>query len=263
MEVNKSIPKHDNDITLLVVSCDSYGDLWLPYFYTFFKYWPDCPYPILLGSNEKEYSDPRVKMIKIGPDKDYSSNLLAMLENVKTPWLILWIEDFLLSSKIDTDRILNLVNQAQKNQVGYLKLAANTPWAYTNDKKQEIGPIPKGVKYRSGIGLALWKKETLKRLLTPGESAWQIERFGSHRSNSFIEPFYALSTNTISNPPIKYKNSVIKGSWNLGVLPFLKREGLENCIPNRPKQSLWSFLYIELYLFRLDLYRIMRKYWYE
>jgi hypothetical protein len=186
-----------------------------------------------------------------------------MLDRIESPWLILWIEDLLLSSTIDTSRLLELVSIAQKKKVGYLKLAANTPWAFTNDKNQLIGPIPKGAKYRSGIGLALWNKETLIRLLSPGESAWQIERNGSHRSNSLIEPFYALSTNLRSNPPIKFINSVVKGKWNIDVLSFLKKEGLGDCISNRSILSLWSYTYIKLYLLRLDLYRILGKHWYE
>lgn len=262
----ENTPPHldlNKDVSLLIVSCDAYKDLWTPYFNSLFKYWPDCPYPIYLGSNESEYSDSRVKPILIGPDKDYSSNLIAMLNRIESPWLILWIEDLLISKTIDTEYISKLVNIAQENKVGYLKLAANTPWAFTNSRKQLMGPIPKGVKYRSGIGLALWNKETLIKLLSPGESAWQIERNGSHRSNYFVEPFYALSPNVRSKPPITVINSVIKGRWNPDVLTFLKNEGLGDYIPNRQNQPLWSYIYAKAYLFRLDLYRIIGKYWYE
>ena len=80
MAVNQTIDKinNKNDVTILVVSCDKYKDLWIPFFHCFFKYWSDCPYPVFLASNDLEYSDPRVKTILIGPDKDYSSNLLAI-----------------------------------------------------------------------------------------------------------------------------------------------------------------------------------------
>jgi hypothetical protein len=262
-EESQHIASHDNDVTLLIVSCDAYKDLWRPFFHSLFKYWPDCPYPIFLGSNESGYPDPRIKSILVGPDRDYSSNLLAMLERIETPWLILWIEDLLLSTPINTARLSNLIDLAQNHQAGYLKLSANTPWAFTKDKTQEIGPIPKGIKYRATIGLSLWKKDVLVRLLRPGESAWQVERNGGLRSNSFVEPFCCLSTNVRSNPPLSSVNSVIKGRWNRDALPFLRKEGLGDCIPNRPIQSFWSYLYAKMYLLRLDLYRSMGKYWYE
>ena len=263
MELNKEKDDDFNKVSILVVSCDSYKDLWKPYFRSMFKYWPDCPYPIYLGSNESIHLDSRINPILIGSDKDYSSNLLAMLDQIDSPFIILWIEDLLISKTINTGYIKKLIKIAIDNKVGYLKLAISTPWAFTKNKHQMIGSIPKGVKYRSGIGLALWNKETLKKLLIPGESAWQIERNGSHRSNSFVEPFYALTPHVKSNPPISVINSVIKGRWNLDVLKFLKNEGLGESITNRQKQPLWSYIYGKAYLFRLNLYRIFQCYWYE
>lgn len=260
---NTCSASHDNDVSLLVVSCDAYQDLWHPYFHCLFKYWPDCPYPIFLGSNSLAYPDSRIKSIQIGPDLDYSSNLLAMLDRIETPWLILWIEDLLLTSPINTARLLNLIAIAQSHHVGYLKLAAVTPWAFTDDKTQEMGPVPKGIKYRATIGLALWNKNVLIRLLRSGESAWEFERNASTRSNSFVESFYCLSANVSSNPPIQYVNAVRKGRWILGTLSFLTKEGFGDCILNRPKQSFWSYLYERMYVLRLDLYRRMGKYWYE
>ena len=259
---SKHIANHDNDVSLLVVSFDAYQDVWNPYFHCLFKYWPDCPYPIFLGSNSRTYPDHRVKSIQIGPDLDYSTNLLAMLDRIETPWLILWIEDLLLSSPINTSRLSNLIADAQNHQAGYLKLSANTPWAFTKNKAQEMGPVPKGIKYRATIGLSLWKKDVLVRLLRPGESAWEIERNGSLRSNTFNEPFYCLSPNVKSNPPILFVNAVIKGLWNREALSFLEKEGLGDCIPNRQIQSFWSCLYAKMYLLRLDFYRRMGKYWY-
>lgn len=252
-----------SDTVILVVSCDGYKDLWEPYFNSFFKYWPDCPYQVYLGSNESTYSDSRVKSILIGPDKDYSSNLLSMLKKIDSKWLILWIEDLFLYEKIDNDYISKLMGIAKKNKAGYLKLDIGTPWSFTNNKKDLVGPLPKGIRYRSGIGLALWNKNTLTKLLIPGESAWEIERNGSKRSNSFKEPFYSLTPLVRKKPPIKVINSVIKGKWSPRVIRFLKKEGYSKLIPLRNHQSLGSYLYSKAYLFRLDIFRILRKYWYE
>ena len=60
---------------LLVISCDKYADLWPIYFGSLFKYWPNCPFKIYLGSNFKIYDHKDVTMINVGEDYDYSSNL--------------------------------------------------------------------------------------------------------------------------------------------------------------------------------------------
>lgn len=263
MEANRNNIRgnQNNDVVLVVVSCDKYKDLWTPFFHCLFKYWPDCPYPIYLASNKAKFSDSRVKPILIGPDKDFSSNLLCILDSIETKWLILWFEDALITKTIDTKRVSKLIDLAQKEDVGYLKLTVDTPLIFTKNRHQEIGPIPKGVKYRSAIGLALYKKETIIKLLKPRASAWELDR--SQTSNSLDDPFYALTTNCISNHPIPVINGVIKGKWSFNTPKFLKKEGLDEFIPNRSIESFWSFLYVKIYLFRLFIYRLLGKYWYD
>ena len=131
--------RHVKDVAILVVSCDAYKDLWDPYFHSLFKFWPDCPYQIYLGSNEEEFSDSRVESILVGPDKEYSTNLIAMLERINTPWVILWIEDLFISEKINSSYVSELVDMAIEKEVGYLKLDIGTPWAFAKDKNK----IPK------------------------------------------------------------------------------------------------------------------------
>jgi hypothetical protein len=260
---NNHPANRDNNIALLVVSCDAYKDLWPLYFNCLFKYWADCPYPIFLGSNKSDYSDPRIKSILVGPDKDYSSNLLAMLTHIEYPWVILWIEDFLLSSPIDSARLSKIMTDAQFRGAGYLKLIASFPYAYPKNRNEEIGIIPKGIKYRVNIGVTLFKKEVLVSLLRPGESAWDIEYKGASRSENISEDFYCLNANIKSNPPISYINAVGRGRWMRNAIPFLKKEGLGDCIPNRKLISLRAYIYYRLYLIRLEVYRILGLYWYE
>ena len=52
-------------LSVLVISCDRYADLWRPFFELFWRHWPDCQGPVYLGSNFTDYSDPRVQTIKV------------------------------------------------------------------------------------------------------------------------------------------------------------------------------------------------------
>ena len=253
----------DDSIALLVVSCDAYKDLWKIFFHCLFKYWPDCPYPIYLGSNEAVYSDPRVKSILVGPDRDYSSNLLAMLKHINATWVLLWIEDFVLAAPVDYARLSKMITSVQSQGAVYLKPIASFPYAYLKNTNEEIGILPKGIRYRVNIGITLFKKETLVSLLKPGESAWEIEYNGASRSENIQEDFYCLSANMKSNPPISYINLVGKGMLLRDSIKFLKKEHLEDFIPNRKVQPLRSDIYYKLYLFRLDVYRLLRLYWYK
>jgi hypothetical protein len=247
------------EVAILVVSCDAYQDLWNPFFSCLFKYWPDCPYPIYLGSNFLEYLDARVKPILVGPDLDYTSNLINMLNQIEQEWVIIWIEDRVLSAQVDTIRITNLIKSAQSQQASYLKLIAIHPFAYIKEKTQEIGEIPRGVRYRVSMTVALWNKSFLLKILCPGETAWDIERRGSQRTNEFNAKFFCPSIGIRKNPPLHAVHLVIKGRLLRDALKFLKQEGLQDYIKKWPKQTIASFFYVKAYIALLDLSSKLRS----
>lgn len=249
---------NENEVVILVVSCDAYKDLWKPFFHCFFKYWNECDFQIYLASNFEKFDDDRVKSINYGEDKDYSTNLINILQQIDSKWIMLWFEDALIYSKVDHSLINRLIDQAQIRKAGYLKFTVDLPIAYTK-KGDEIGEIPKGVKYRSGIGLALYQKETLLKLLTPGQNAWELDK--SVISDQLCEPFMALSQKFIWKPPIKVLNGVIKRKWTFGTPEFLAGEGLVDIISNRPIQKFHETIYTRLYLIRSKIYMILRIYW--
>lgn len=107
---------------LLVVSCDAYQDLWGPFFTLLFRYWPDCPYRVFLGSNDAIYPDRRVAPLAIGEDRNWSSNLLKMLELIPSDGVLLLQEDFLIDRPVQTERITQLIGYAEVKQAACLRL---------------------------------------------------------------------------------------------------------------------------------------------
>lgn len=249
------------DVSFLVISCDRYSDLWEPFFGCMSKYWPDCPFPVYLVTNEAHYPRNGVSVIQIGPDRDYASNLIAALSAVPTPWLIMWVEDALFTRRIETDRLLSIVSEAVAAGAGYLKLTTDAPLSFDDDQGQHIGEIPRGVRYRSAIGTALYRKTTLLSLAVPGMSAWDMDH--GTKSNSLREPFMALTVREARRPLLPAINSVIKGQWLWPAPAFLRREGFAAVLPGRQRQPLWRYLYIQAYLLRLAVYRAFRRHWYD
>lgn len=253
------INKYSNKVAIVIVSCDKYQDLWEPLFITFFKYWNDCPFKIYLASNYYQFSHQRVSNISIGDDKEYSSNLINIINHVEEEWIIIWYEDGFLKKKVDNQLVEYLIDKAISKNIDYLKLTVDYP-LYYGKKDEDLGLIPKGVKYRSAMGMALYKKSALKKILNPGLSAWQLDT--SDFDDLEIE-FYALNSNYRFQRPFTVLNSVIKGKWYLGTPKFLKKEGLVKFISNRSVQPLFEYLYIQLYLLRIELYFTINKYWYR
>jgi hypothetical protein len=247
------------DTAFVVVSCDKYSALWEPFFRCLSKYWVDCPFDKFLISNNLDVSDQSVVTVKVGEDKSYSDNLQKALEEIEYEWIILWLDDVFIADTVETSRLLHILEYVKGCGAGYLKLAADMPMAYVPDRGEEVGRLPKGIKYRSAIGCTLYKKSTLLKLLTPNASAWDLDR--STIADGLTEPFYALTPSASLNPPIKYSHLLIKGRWLIESLPFLRREGLGELKKWREVQKIPEYIYAKMYLLRLFFYRLFRVYW--
>ncbi len=51
---------------VLVMSCGAYRDLWTPFFTLFWRYWPDCPFEVYLGTDCETFDDRQVTMLAVG-----------------------------------------------------------------------------------------------------------------------------------------------------------------------------------------------------
>jgi hypothetical protein len=210
---------------LLVISCDSYRDVWIPFFALFFRYWADCPYPVFLGSNFEMYPDKRVIPLAIGRDEDWSSNLHRMLEAIPLDGILLLQEDFLFDRPIHTGRIERYIRYARSRNAACLRLmpipGPDTPCA----DQPDLGEIRTGAEYRVSLQATWWKKERLAAVAHDGESPWQFERLGSRRSDSIDAPFLSLREE-IDLPLDYFTTAVVRGYWEPGAVELCRRENV-------------------------------------
>lgn len=252
-----SSPSLRDDISFVVLSCDKYADLWDPFFHCLEKYWPDRPFKLFLVTNCRDYNRHGVSVIKLGADNDAATNILTAIRSVPSSWLILWLEDLLITSTVDTSRLLELLHSATAEGACYFKLSADTPLATEAYAGKGFGSVPKGVRYRSAIGTALYHRDTLTALLTPGMSIWEIDK--STASDSLEAPFMALTRRESMNPPIRLLNSVVKGKWTWGAAKFLTLEGFAHVLPGRGRQSIWEHLYIQLFVLHARIAHLLYR----
>src|ERR1035437_8007453 len=114
----------ENSCAVFVSSCDSYSDAWEPFFKLFFKYWSDCPFPIYLISTKKKFDDARVNMVNF-PDlkeTDWAERIKNSLKIQPFKYIIYFQEDYFLTKKVDTKKIMSLLDLMEKENIGYLRL---------------------------------------------------------------------------------------------------------------------------------------------
>lgn len=232
---DRSAPEQTGDNAVLVISCDKYQDLWASFFILFFRYWPDCPFPVYLVANHTVYSDNRVRTIKIGRDRNWSSNLAKALRLINSHIVLVVLEDYMLNEPVNTDRIMKLVEYMRRKEAGCLRLFPMPgPDRICNDNSG-VGELAKGAPYRLSLQAALWDRETLLSLLRWGESAWELEVRGTPRTCQLAQTFLSVTT---ASPAISYLNAVVKGRWQPEVLEFCRKEGVPLDISRREIEGL-------------------------
>lgn len=176
-----------NDLTILFLSCDKYSDLWEPFFYCVHRYWPRCPYPMRLGSNTVSYPEKNINTVLSGPDRDWSSSLRAILGQIKTPYVFLWLDDMFPVSPVKPENFSQTVDFMIRHDAKHIHLEP-TPQPDSVMPGGKYGIYEPGAPYRATV-FGFWNIRCLYDLLLPGENPWNFEIMGSYRSR-YTDGFY-------------------------------------------------------------------------
>lgn len=89
---------------VIVNTCDAYVDLWKPFFTLFARNWPDCPYEVILNTEQQDYefngialSVNKAKRI----DEPWGARLYECVKKVKTPYVLFLLDDFFLEGPVN------------------------------------------------------------------------------------------------------------------------------------------------------------------
>lgn len=228
--------------SLLVSSFDGYGDCWEAVFYSLLKYWPDCPFPIYLIANRREFCHPSVRVLRV-PGQDWSSSLLCALDSIDTEYVLYFQEDYWLSETVDTPRIRDYLKLMDAHGLHYIRLLANpTPDGhFIHDHR--LGIIADQASYRTSVQVSLWRASVLRFLLRPGESAWDFEVQGTRRSRIYGDRFLSVRCQGKDDyfHGVRYLCSAInRGKWSREARRYAEREGIQVDFSNLPVETWWD-----------------------
>jgi hypothetical protein len=220
------------EVSILVVSCDKYSDIWDPFFQIFHKRWPDCPFPVYLGSNHLTMNSPQVTTLAIGEDRSWADSVRRMIDRLPGDHAILLLEDFLFTDTVETERVKRLVEISQQERLGCLRLGPYPAPTRRISRLPEFGELERGSDYRVSTQAAIWRLSTLRRLLHPSFSAWQFELMGSPLSNHLPDQFWSVWA-----PALAYRHGVERGKWMRQGLAICHEAGVAVDLSKRPPMS--------------------------
>lgn len=226
------------NVAIIVSSYDASSDIWKAFFTLFFRYWPDCPYPVHLITNYLKFDDDRVKTIAVGPDKKWASNLKSALKSIDSPYVIYLQEDYFLQKQADTKCIQDLVRHAQSVNAAYVRISPSPKPDEKYSGFPGVGKISAKAPHRTSLQGAIWDKKYLDSLLVEGESGWDMEFRGTERSRGDYRLFLAAK-----KPPLYYfpTTAIKKGRWYYDAVRLCRREGIELDLNKRAVESKSEF----------------------
>ena len=200
----------NGDCTVLVTSCDAYRDVEGPFLQLFRKYWPDCPFELVVNG-ETGCVDGFDRFILSGKGKSWSEMLVEALERIDTPYVIMLMNDYYLVSPVDTGLVLRRLCEAKDRDALNYRLCPKPPRAVKNTA------------YSVSCQAGIWNRGFLLDLAKRTRSAWEFERYGSFMfDESDSRPLLVTATKEFP-----FIDAVHKGYWEKFGVECLASNGID------------------------------------
>lgn len=221
---------------VMVMSCDAYRDLWTPFFTLFHRFWPDCPFPVYLGSNHAVFEDSSVTTLRAG-DATWSEVLRSALERIDAEYVLLLLEDFFLDRPVANEVVLHNLRALHSLRGVVLRVFPHPGPDSAVPGYPEIGLLHPVAPYRASAQAALWKRTGLLALLRDDESVWDFEWKGTLRTRNMGGGFYSTF-----QPAISYRQVVERGQWFWAAARYYRRQDIGCDFRARSVMSPWRAL---------------------
>lgn len=254
--------------TVLVNSCDAFEDCWHPFFKLFSRYWPDCDAKILLNTETKKWACDlvEVKCTQVQRGESvrlpWSECLIRALDQVQTPLVLYFQEDYFIHHKVRSD----LINRAVEYMIAHpetkhISLTKHgSPGPYIKTDQDWLHLVKRNARYRISTQAGLWRVDALRSYLRSEENGWMFEIFGTWRSSRRNEIFLSADHDRSSGgPAIDYLHTgIIKGRWLFEIQKVFEANGIDIDYSSRgfyvPKHPLLHKFEVGFRLFERPMY---------
>ena len=197
------------DCSVLVCSCDRYADVLTPFTKLFGKFWPNCPFPKILVTENMpgaEIASVFNRVIACGKGGNWASRLVQALDKIETSRVLMLCDDYLLEAPVQNPVLLRRLEEMKTANAVNLRLLPNPPQGI--DRGNGLMEYPKNTAYCVSTLAGFWEVEYLRKLALPVKSIWEFERYGSFAVNEVERPI--LATKVKEFP---FVDAVHKGCW--------------------------------------------------
>ena len=249
------------NVAVLINSCDAYQDVVSLNLCAIQEHWSGCHFPIYINTESTIYNSDVFNITTLtalnSNNHQWGTRIKDSLARINEELIIVLYDDYILESKVDEYELNKLIQKMTDNRnidCFYLK---HTNFLLSYNKQQNIYIVDESNYYRVNSGPALWRKETLLKLLDSKDNPWAWEFFAMYRKSA--KGLLICSVPKNSKDIYDYNHikggAVYRGKWvEEVVLPKLKKYNLNINIEERgvlkmndlkPRTLLWKLQFFK------------------
>lgn len=163
-------------------------------------------------------------------DLNWSALLHRVLEQLDSETVLLFLDDFFLTSRANTRAASALLNEMNRLGAAHLRLVPHPEYLLRTELSSLVGSHDPRLPYRASLQAGFWRRDVLMSLLRDGESPWDFEVLASRRSLELDAPFFAALRN-----PVPYIDVLERGKWLPRGIHLCRRERIGVDLSVRPR----------------------------
>lgn len=212
-----------NELSIIIYSCWKNRDMWEIFSILFRKYWKDCPYQVILVTDKYYRTDKEYVFTKIvEKDDTWALMIKEAIKQADTPYVSLWMDDYLLCDYISNNDMERQIERAIKYNAANLRLVESPVCEGIWHNDSNIGFYNRGQAYSLSTQVGIWDAEFLKKVIKDEWSAWEFERIASLSTDNNEQPIL-VSLDYV----FPYEEGVRKGKWMVEGEKLCKRNGIK------------------------------------
>lgn len=248
----------NKDLTIIINSCDAYSDVAQLFMDSLEIHWPDNPFDVIINN---ETNTSKISKKSISTKDQWGKRLKILLESVKSEFVLIVFDDYVLNSFVNTDKILDRLSFIKNDKhisVVYLNTACVND--HEEDESREIRLLKKNCDYRLNSVPGIWRKKDLIGFTKNQDTPWSWEVFGSYRTFNSGKKFFSSGALKHNLFPYPYEKggAIYRGRWVEEVINDLNKKLNKHIDPTirgfaKKEEKVKRTLYWKLKFFWLGL----------
>ncbi len=180
---------------VMLLTCDKYDDIWPVALGEFEKHWSSYNGYVFFNTESKRYTGKTKVQLRYSeknyePTGPWAYRLLSCLKEIEEEYVVLLLDDFILTDEVDEEELERCISHMQKNPNIACFNFRPTSSPSVKDGYERYELKERKAAFRVNLQAAVWRKSFLIKFIRKHENPWQFETWGSMRARRYKDEIY-------------------------------------------------------------------------